>query len=431
MTTMQKIYFLILIINQLFFFKTNYCQSTLVQDSSNLLIDDVMFTSQSFGKPTGTSLSIAPWPNGEVYISLDSLYSTGLRDKFLNAFNEYERETLIDFIERTDQRDYISVTQTTNKSSSYLGMIGGRQTLHIAVHASYGTILHELGHAIGLIHEHERSDRDEYINIFPENALPEKRYLIERKFDDSINLTQYDFHSIMHFWKTVVSFNGLNTIEPKEKYIHLIDSIGQRKRLSNLDKISVNKIYSFSPIAINPEYNQAFEANNTINFKFVSTTSGYQYFLKIYSDSSLQNIIYDSRMNHYSRYISELTIDVWANFKAGDYFWRIESISEDAELKYSETYKFFLVNDLISIVHQYPNPFNNRTIFEYLLNSTSKVTLDVFNTRGQKVTTIISETQPQGFYFMEWNANDIASGLYIYRFRANKKESIGKLNIIN
>jgi len=260
--------------------------------------------------------------------------------------------------------------------------------------------------------------------------LPQKRYLIERKFDDSINLTPYDFHSIMHYWKTVVSANGLNTIEPKEEYIHLIDSMGQRKRLSNLDIISVNKIYSFSPITINPLINQAFEVNNTINFKFVSTPSGYQYFLNIYSDSSLQNIVYDSKMNHYSIYISELTIDVWANFKAGVYFWRIEMISEDSELKYSETSKFYLVNDLHSIVHQYPNPFNEVTVFEYLLNSQSEVTLEVFNTLGQKVTTIISENQAQGLYLKEWNASDIASGLYIYRFRANKKESIGKLNIV-
>jgi hypothetical protein len=430
MATIQKIYLLILIINQLFLIKVTYCQSTLPKDSSNIFIDDVMFTSHSFGKQAGASLSMAPWPGGRVYVSLDNLYSTSLKDMFLKAFNEYERETPIDFIGRTDQRDYISVIQTTNKSSSFLGMIGGRQELYIAVNASYGTILHELGHAIGLIHEHERGDRDEYINIFPENALPEKRYLIERKFDDSINITQYDFHSIMHYWKTVVSFNGLNTLEPKEKYIHLIDSIGQRKRLSNLDKTSVNKIYSFSPIAIKPENNQAFAASSTINFKFVSTPSGYQYFLRIYSDSSLQNIIYDSRMNHYSRYISELTIDVWGNFKAGDYFWRIEAISEGAEMKYSETYKFYLVNDLDSIVRQYPNPFGKRTIFEYLLNSKSKVTLEVFNILGQRVNTIISETQPQGFYSKVWNTNDIAHGLYIYRFRANKKESIGKLYIV-
>ena len=129
MTTLQKINFLILIINQLFIFKTIYCQSTLVQDSSNLLIDDMMFTSQSFGKQTAASLSMVPWPNGKVYISLDKLYSTGLKDMFLKAFNEYERETPIDFIERTDKRDYVSVIQTTNKSSSYLGMIGGTQEL--------------------------------------------------------------------------------------------------------------------------------------------------------------------------------------------------------------------------------------------------------------------------------------------------------------
>ena len=426
MITITKISFLFLIINQLFFFKTIYCQSALIQDSSGLFIDDVMFTSQGLSKITGASIMMAPWPGGEVYISLYNLNSSGLKDMFLKALNEYERETPVDFIERTNERDYISVIQTTDNSSSYLGMIGGIQILNIAVTASYGTILHELGHALGLIHEHERSDRDEYINIFPENALPEKRSVIERKFD-SINWTKYDFHSIMHYWKDVASLNGLNTIEPKEKYIHLIDSIGQRKKLSKLDIMSVNKIYAFCPVAISPQNNETFELNNTVNFKFVSTPRVGQYFLKIYSDSSLQNLIYESGIDHYSRYISEITVDVLVNFRAGDYFWRIET---NSSLKYSETFKFYILQDLNTIVHQYPNPFNRKTNFEYLLTSTSEVTLNIFNILGQKVTTIISETQPEGFYSQEWNTDDIASGLYVYRFRANNKESIGRLNIV-
>ena len=426
---MPKICLLILIIHQLLFYKTIFCQSILVQDSPDSVIDDVIFTSQGIVKQTGTTISMVPWPGGRVHISLDNLSSSGLKEMFLAAFNEYEHETIIDFMERTDQKNYITVIQTTDQSNSFLGMVGGNQTLNIAVNASYGTILHELGHAIGLIHEHERSDRDEYINIFPENALPEKRSLIERQFD-SINLTPYDFYSIMHYWKTVASSNGLNTIEPKEKYIHLIDSIGQRKKLSDLDKMSVNKIYSFSPVTLRPENDQTFEVNSIINFNFVSTPAEDQYFLKIFNDSSLQNKIHESRIGDNSRYLNELTISVQLNFMAGDYFWRIETNSNSARSKYSETYRFYLVNDLNTIVHQYPNPFNQRTNFEYLLNSTSKVILEVFNTLGQKVTTIISETQPQGFYVKEWNANNIASGSYIYRFRASKKEQVGKLAII-
>jgi hypothetical protein len=148
--------------------------------------------------------------------------------------------------------------------------------------------------------------------------------------------------------------------------------------------------YFFSPIATNPKNNQVIELNNTINFSFVSTPSQDKYLLKIYSDSSLQNLIYESSIDHSGSFLNELTIEVWLNINAGAYFWRIETNSNHAKLKFSETSRFYLVNDLNNIVHQYPNPFNRRTVFEYLLISNSKVILDILNILGQKVTKIIS-----------------------------------------
>jgi hypothetical protein len=68
----------------------------------------------------------------------------------------------------------------------------------------------------------------------------------------------------------------------------------------------------------------------------------------------------------------------------------------------------------------YPNPFNPETVIEYGLPQDSKVRLDVFNTLGQKVATIVNERQVARRYKVQFNARDagLASGIYIYQLKA-------------
>jgi photosystem II stability/assembly factor-like uncharacterized protein len=69
----------------------------------------------------------------------------------------------------------------------------------------------------------------------------------------------------------------------------------------------------------------------------------------------------------------------------------------------------------------YPNPFNPRTIINYELTITNEVELSIYNLLGQKVKTLVSQEQPAGYYKIEWDASDYASGIYIYRLRAKSK----------
>jgi hypothetical protein len=66
----------------------------------------------------------------------------------------------------------------------------------------------------------------------------------------------------------------------------------------------------------------------------------------------------------------------------------------------------------------YPNPFNPITTIEFDLPKTSEVTLRIFNILGEEVATIVSDRLSTGSYSYEWDASELASGVYLYRLEA-------------
>jgi hypothetical protein len=66
----------------------------------------------------------------------------------------------------------------------------------------------------------------------------------------------------------------------------------------------------------------------------------------------------------------------------------------------------------------YPNPFNPSTTIEFDLPKTSETTLKIFNVLGEEVVTLVSEKLPAGSYSYDWDANQLASGVYLYRLQA-------------
>lgn len=71
-----------------------------------------------------------------------------------------------------------------------------------------------------------------------------------------------------------------------------------------------------------------------------------------------------------------------------------------------------------------PNPFNSYTAISYRLSAVSEVALSIFNSRGQKVRTLVNENQPAGHYSVVWNCRDdfgknVSSGLYLYRLQTD------------
>jgi hypothetical protein len=82
------------------------------------------------------------------------------------------------------------------------------------------------------------------------------------------------------------------------------------------------------------------------------------------------------------------------------------------------------------LMQNYPNPFNPTTTIIFDLPKQSHVILKIYNILGQEVKTLVNETKNPGSYHLNFNATELASGVYIYRIRAGEFTSTKKMMLI-
>ncbi len=81
-------------------------------------------------------------------------------------------------------------------------------------------------------------------------------------------------------------------------------------------------------------------------------------------------------------------------------------------------------------LQNYPNPFNPTTTIAYQLPKKSHVLLRVYNTLGKEVATLVNGDKEVGYYKVSFDASNLPSGIYIYRFQAGKSQLIRKMILL-
>ncbi|MEJ2194590.1 MAG: right-handed parallel beta-helix repeat-containing protein [Ignavibacteriaceae bacterium] len=105
--------------------------------------------------------------------------------------------------------------------------------------------------------------------------------------------------------------------------------------------------------------------------------------------------------------------------KTGTYYYRLKQIDFSGQFKYNNKVKVDVYGPLTFDLQQnYPNPFNPSTKMIYSINTSGNVKIQVFDILGCKVSELVNEYQPTGFYELEWTATDLngrslPSGTYI------------------
>jgi len=183
------------------------------------------------------------WPDGIIPYQFTNTVSQSQRDNALQAIDHWNERTRIQMVPRTQSNaaiyeNYVNFELGAG-CASYVGMKGGEQEVWLADNCTVGSIIHEIGHAIGLFHEHTRLDRDDYVTVNLQNVSAGKEINFDKIEVGASTYSEYDYGSIMHYGEYFFSSNGNKSISVPDNI-----SIGQRKALSDNDIASINKMYA-------------------------------------------------------------------------------------------------------------------------------------------------------------------------------------------
>lgn len=123
------------------------------------------------------------------------------------AMDQWQSAAGVTFVQRKNEPNYLVIKEpTSGGSSSGIGMRGGPQDVEIS--DGYKS-LHELGHALGLMHEQQRKDRDAYVAMewdHIDSGQSNPNFSIKPDSDD---LTDYDLKSVMHYPAPAKGWGGI------------------------------------------------------------------------------------------------------------------------------------------------------------------------------------------------------------------------------
>jgi photosystem II stability/assembly factor-like uncharacterized protein len=253
------------------------------------------------------------------------------------------------------------------------------------------------------------------------------------------------------------SFNSLQVIQPGEIFAcgTFYDTSGTRgvifktmdsgfnwraidfpRKMEHIYMVSDHKGFAHS----NYELYRTLDSGKTWNLS-LSSTNYYKYYSNFSFQDSLHGVM---RVSYYflgtndggnSWHNANINLPLWGSLKRmaynkyGDLLVLGESwgflIYKNEQYISNQSKKVLSSKNIVglSLSQNYPNPFNPITSIKYTLHRKAHVLIEIYNSIGQKIETLIDEEQLPDSYLIKWDAsiNQLSSGIYFYQVKVDNE----------
>lgn len=187
------------------------------------------------------------WPQGRVPYEVDPAFPDPQR--VTDAVAEWNARTVIRFEPRAGENDYLLIMPEAGCAISDVGRRTGQQRICLGDSCTAMQLAHELGHTVGLWHEHCRHDRDSFVKVDWKNIEDgcEGNFMVDEIDGDPAptgDIGDYDYGSIMHYGRSDMAVDPdrgvLTPLQPVPAGVEM----GQRDALSDGDIASIATLYA-------------------------------------------------------------------------------------------------------------------------------------------------------------------------------------------
>ncbi|WP_346293853.1 M12 family metallopeptidase [Sphaerothrix gracilis] len=199
------------------------------------------------------------------------------------AINFWNNNSVVQLIPRNGEAEHVVFRGHTSSCRTAVGRQrdGVAQLIRCNVSGTFhwGNVMHEIGHALGLYHEHQRSDRATFVNVTGTGV----NYDIE---NDALLIGPYDCDSVMHYGNITGSISN---------QLGQCAGMGQRNHLSTGDLRAAEFMYGIrsSGFFVQSDF------GTRGNFEVVTGASG-NGIVHYYRDNDASGVPWHSGTTHFS-----------------------------------------------------------------------------------------------------------------------------------